>query len=479
MIARGWYRVAMAGAMLVVLLNTWFAIKTLHDLSGAQLWRAHTLEVLAHTEAVQREVSQGNSAVRAYLLTGSPVFVTKYLAARNAIDGEFAKVADLTGDNASQQKRLEYLHQRIAVKRAAMDAGIAMRKGATGPLDLTILAPVLNESPDNGPSVSYCVQQVEAEEQRLLVDRTKEAKNAQFLVWISFVGASVLDLLLIAAAAELLIRVLRDRHTLADRASEIAVLNTDLERRVDLRTRELEASNKELEAFSYSVSHDLRAPLRTIDGFSLALQEDFADKLNSDGQDYINRVRSGVQRMGSLIDALLQLSRVSRAEILHEDVDLSQLATLVFQELKAIEPGRPVTFTAQPGLHANGDSRLLRNVFENLIGNALKFTSKIDDPRIEFGGRPGKGELAGKIVYFIQDNGAGFDMQYVDRLFTAFQRLHGDRDFKGSGIGLATVSRIIRRHHGIIGATSEPGKGANFYFTLADRPIVVANEKPV
>jgi signal transduction histidine kinase len=479
MIARGWYRVAMVGAMLVVLLNTWFAIKTLRTLSDAQKWRAHTLEVLAHTEAVQREVSQGNSAVRAYLLTGSSVFVNKYIIARNAIDGEFVKVQELTGDNPEQQKRLDYLHERIAVKRAAMDAGIAMRKGATGPLDLDILAPVLNESPDNGPSVSYCVQQIEAEEQRLLADRTRETHNAQLLVWISFIGASVLDILLIAAAAELLIRVLRDRHTLADRASEIAILNTDLERRVDLRTRELESSNKELEAFSYSVSHDLRAPLRTIDGFSLALQEDFADKLTSEGQDYINRVRAGVQRMGSLIDALLQLSRVSRTEIQHEDVDLSQLATLVFQELKSAEPNRSVTFTAKPGLHATGDSRLLRNVFENLIGNALKFTSRVDDQRIHFGSRPGEGETAGKTVYFIQDNGAGFDMQYVDRLFTAFQRLHGDRDFKGSGIGLATVSRIIRRHHGTIGATSEPGKGANFFFTLDDGPIVVATQQAV
>ncbi|WP_263380357.1 sensor histidine kinase [Granulicella paludicola] len=467
----GWYRVAMFGAMIVVLLNTLFAVKTLHTLFLVQGWRAHTLEVITHTRAIDLEISQGNSAVRAYLLTGYPSYVERFHQAKGTIDSELVQLQKLTIDNPAQQNRILYLKKRILIKRAALETAVAMRSGMAGPLDMTALQPSLSDSPDGLPSVYYCIDRIEEEEQRLLNDRTREVHHAEVLVWVSFFSASLLDIFLLAAAAELLIRVLRDRQTLADRAAEIALLNTDLEKRVELRTRELESSNKELEAFSYSVSHDLRAPLRTIDGFSLALQEDFADKLSGEGQDYINRVRAGVQRMGSLIDALLQLSRVTRTELQHEDIDLSQMATLVFQELKGAEPARSVTFTAQPGLHANGDSRLLRNVLENLIGNALKFTSKVSDPQIEFGGRPGTGELAGKTVYFVQDNGAGFDMQYVDRLFTAFQRLHGDRDFKGSGIGLATVSRIIRRHHGSMGAFSEPGKGANFYFTLADGPI--------
>jgi light-regulated signal transduction histidine kinase (bacteriophytochrome) len=257
--------------------------------------------------------------------------------------------------------------------------------------------------------------------------------------------------------------------------TELTQLNTALEVRVKQRTRELEASNQELEAFSYSVSHDLRAPLRTIDGFSLALLEDFSDKLNDEGRDYIARVRSGVQRMGTLIDALLQLSRVTRSELQADAADLSQLATLVFHELEASDRGRSVTFEAEPHVLVHGDPRLLRIALENLIGNAWKFTSKTEHARIEFGTRPATGDEAGDTVYFIRDNGAGFDMNYVDRLFTAFQRLHGDRDFKGSGIGLATVSRIIRRHHGMIGATGEPGRGATFYFTLPPR----GDEAPV
>jgi light-regulated signal transduction histidine kinase (bacteriophytochrome) len=163
-----------------------------------------------------------------------------------------------------------------------------------------------------------------------------------------------------------------------------------------------------------------------------------------------------------LIDSLLQLSRVTRSDAQRELVDLSQLATLIFRELESGAPERKVQWIAQPGVMAEADPRLMRVAFENLIGNALKFTARTADAAITFG----SSSQNGKTVYFLRDNGAGFDMKYVDRLFTAFQRLHGERDFKGSGIGLATVSRIIRRHHGSIWAEGEPGKGAAFFFTL-------------
>ncbi len=470
----GRYRLAMAAAMLLVLLNTWWAVRSLSALFTVQSWRAHTLEVLTHTKALELGVAQGNGAVRAYLLTGSPEFVTRFQQAKTSIDAEIVQLSTLTADNLSQRQRIAYLRQRILVKRAALDAGVALRRGAAGPLEASILTPVLSDSPDGGPSVSYCIDQIENEEARLLEQRNHEANYARIRVWVSFLAASLLDIFLLIVAAELLIRTGRDKETLADRAVEIESLNaalsaanSDLEDRVAQRTRELAVSNQELEAFSYSVSHDLRAPLRTIDGFSLALMEDFADKLNDEGRDYIARVRSGVQRMGTLIDALLQLSRVTRSELQTERVDLSSLATLVFNELQAADPGRSVTFTAQPGVIVQGDGRLLRIALENLIGNAWKFTSRTAGAHIEFGSRPAAGDQKAQTVYFIRDNGAGFDMQYVDRLFTAFQRLHGDREFKGSGIGLATVSRIIRRHHGTITAESAPGQGATFFFHLA------------
>jgi signal transduction histidine kinase len=473
----GWYRIALVGAILIVLLNTWLASGALHTLIDSQFWQSHTLEVISATEQLVAQVKTAESAARGYILTASPVFEQQYVDASKGIETSIDRVQVLTGDNVSQQSRIRALRARVAAKMTALESGIAVRRGhPTGMIDPSLLGPVVSDTPDRLESVQLTIRDMEAEEHRLLAQRNVETAYARRQVWTSFSIAFLLDFVLLVAAYELLDRAERDRLRIAQGAAELAAgaakiaalneeltaLNSDLEARVDQRTRELAVSNQELEAFSYSVSHDLRAPLRTIDGFSLALLEDFADNLNAEGRDYISRVRGGVQRMGTLIDALLQLSRVTRSDIQSEPVDLSQLAMLVFNELQASDPERHVTFLAQPGLQARGDPRLLRIALENLIGNAWKFTSKTADARIQFG----SSLREGRTVYFIRDNGAGFDMQYVDRLFTAFQRLHGDREFKGSGIGLATVSRIIHRHHGTIGAESEAGHGATFYFYL-------------
>jgi len=223
-----------------------------------------------------------------------------------------------------------------------------------------------------------------------------------------------------------------------------------------------EAANKELEAFSYSVSHDLRAPLRGIDGFSQALAEDEADRLSPKGLDQLRRVRAGAQRMGELIDDLLRLSRVTRTAFKNERVDLTALASSVIADLRKLHPDRQVEVVIQDGVVAYADSRFVRITLENLLGNAWKFTSKTAGARIELGARTEGDET----VYFVRDNGAGFDMKYADRLFGAFQRLHGDKDFPGTGIGLATVQRVISRHGGRIWVEAAVGAGATFYFTL-------------
>lgn len=250
------------------------------------------------------------------------------------------------------------------------------------------------------------------------------------------------------------------RHAAETATQQVQILNTELEERVRLRTAELEATNRELEAFSYSVSHDLRSPLRTIDGFSLALEEDYKEQFNDEARDYLRRVRAGVQRMGALIDALLQLSRITRAEVNPQTVNLSEMAEEVARELRHQNPDRNLIFHIQPGLEATGDAGLLRVAFENLLGNAVKFTSRRPDAVIEMGKSQKTGE------FYIRDNGAGFDMQYAGKLFTAFQRLHGEKDFTGSGIGLATVARVIRRHQGAMRAEGAVGSGATFWFTL-------------
>jgi PAS domain S-box-containing protein len=239
---------------------------------------------------------------------------------------------------------------------------------------------------------------------------------------------------------------------------EIMKLNEDLQR----RAVELESLNKELESFSYSVSHDLRAPLRSISGFSQALLEDYLEKIDQDGQDYLHRVRAASIRMGELIDALLGLSRITRSEIHREITDLSEITKEFIKELQESEPERQVEIIITPELVANCDPRLLRAVLENLISNAWKFTGKKPIAKIEFGSIERDGETA----YFVRDNGAGFDKAYADKLFGAFQRLHSTDDFKGIGIGLATVKRIIHRHGGSVWAEGEVEKGATFYFTL-------------
>lgn len=244
---------------------------------------------------------------------------------------------------------------------------------------------------------------------------------------------------------------------------KIKQLNEDLERRVIERTAELTAANKELEAFSYSVSHDLRAPLRGIDGFSQALMDRYSDKLDDKAKHYLNRIRAGTQRMGELIDDLLTLSRVTRTEMRRKEVDLSAIATEIATELKFTEPDRDVEFAIAPGLIVNGDAQLLRVVLENLLNNAWKFTSTRIQTKIEFNAIL---QVDAKCAYFVRDNGAGFDMAYSNKLFGAFQRLHSVTQFPGTGIGLATVQRIIHRHGGKVWAVGAVEEGATFYFTL-------------
>jgi PAS domain S-box-containing protein len=223
-----------------------------------------------------------------------------------------------------------------------------------------------------------------------------------------------------------------------------------------------EASNKELEAFSYSVSHDLRTPLRGIDGFCEALLEDYGDKLDATGKNYLERIRAGTQRMGLLIDDLLKLSRVNRVEFKRESVDLSKMVRTMLLTVRKNNPARDVKVSIQKDIIIDGDGHLLEIAITNLIDNAWKFTGKTKNARIEFGTLL----KDDKPVMFIRDNGVGFDMTYVDKLFGAFQRLHTTAEFPGTGIGLATVQRVIHRHGGQVWAEGEVGKGATFFFTI-------------
>lgn len=244
--------------------------------------------------------------------------------------------------------------------------------------------------------------------------------------------------------------------------TEILFLNTQLEKRVKDRTAQLELANKELESFSHSVSHDLRAPLRHINAFSQALLEDYGDKFDAEGRDYLQQLKIASQEMAQLIDDLLDLAKVSRREMRCESVNLSDVAQDILDRLHRDEPDRKVKVIIEKNLLSNGDYGLLKIMLTNLIGNAWKFTSRREESEIEFGRRT-TGE---ENVFFIRDNGAGFDMAYVDKIFGVFQRLHTTKEFEGTGIGLATVQSIISRHHGRIWPEGVVDEGATFYFTL-------------
>jgi PAS domain S-box-containing protein len=273
----------------------------------------------------------------------------------------------------------------------------------------------------------------------------------EFPIEISLSPLETKDGLLVSAA----IRDVTQRKLIEE---NIHKLNEDLKS----RAAQLESANKELEAFAYSVSHDLRAPLRTIDGFSLALLEDYAGQIPDEGQNYLMRIRTAAQRMAQLIDDLLNLSRVSRVAIEPETINLSSLAQSVVRDLQQTQRERIVEIVITPDLVARGDQRLIRIVLENLINNAWKFTSKQEYARIEFGLQ----DTDHQRIYFVRDNGAGFDMNYASKLFGTFQRLHANAEFPGIGIGLAIVQRIIHRHGGRVWAEGIIDEGATFYFTL-------------
>lgn len=296
--------------------------------------------------------------------------------------------------------------------------------------------------------------------ERLSLDRPPHAQNKLDEFDLVLDGFSRMQFNLSSAVQTLE----QDIVKLGQAEAEIQQLNNDLEQRVVERTAQLEALNQELEAFSYSVSHDLRTPLRSIDGFSQALVEDYGDRLDEVGHDYLNRVRRAAQRMGLLIDDLLRLARITRAEMKREHVDLSSIALEVIADLHKHKGYREGPFKVQANLAAYGDPALLRIMMENLLDNALKYSSKNPEPQIEVGHMVRNG----RTVYFVRDNGVGFDMTYVSKLFGAFQRLHRVEDFPGTGIGLATVKRIVHRHGGEIWAEGHPDSGAVFSFTLSN-----------
>ena len=463
----------LTATIVVVALNALFALHSVNRLRQSEYKVQHTWQVIYQLERIFSSVKDAESGTRGYANSGDPELLRYYTEARAVLPSEIDTFASLVVDNQAQEARAPLLRVAVAARMQTMQTSIDLHRAGNVAGYTSLIR--TGSGRMQMQQVRSIIDEGEKEERRTLTLREAETVADHRLTVSSILLASAIDLLLIVLmfryfARERGLRVSAEQTNqrleqasaeIAANAAHIQELNRSLEERVVQRTAELATTNRELEAFSYSVSHDLRAPLRTIDGFSLALEEDYADAVDETGRDYIRRVRTGVQRMGALIDALLQLSRITRAEISREEVDVSAIAEAIVAELR--EGGgeaRSVAFHIEPGLHVHADAKLVRVAFDNLIGNAVKFSAKVAHPEVSIGWD--EEEKA----WFVRDNGAGFDMYYADKLFNAFNRLHGDKDFKGSGIGLATVARVVRRHHGRIWAASVVDHGATFWFTL-------------
>jgi signal transduction histidine kinase len=439
----------------------------------------HSDDVVRMARRAQMLALDRETGVRGFLLTGDSTSLAPDLAARAPLRSILDSLIRSTSDNASQQRRAQAFAASIARWDSVFATpAIAQRQTLGAGSERAVLASSGLAGKVLFDDARIRFAEFELEEERLSRERPRIAGQLQAAnVIVSVVGLVALATILgmLRERTGRLAVALVDRQTLLEeqateleeQASELEHQATELEAQTEElqdTVKELARKNDELSAFSSSVAHDLRSPLRSIDGFSHMLLADYADKLDEGATSTLKRIRTNAQRMGELIDGLLSLARVSGADMRRGLVNLSEIAVGAGDDLmRALPAARSIDFVVQPRLEARGDNRLISVALHNLLANAFKFTRQTPRPRVEVGAQ----DVDGRPTFFVRDNGVGFDMRYATKLFGAFERLHDDSTYDGTGIGLATVRRIIERHGGRVWAESEPGHGATFYFTLA------------
>jgi len=449
-----------------LLLVIWIGAASSRNLKSFKLRLAGSdriFKAISSSTELFSQLQDAESGKRGYLLTGQESFLAPYHTAVAGIDQSFRDLFESAQEIPDGAQRLRRLKKLSEAKIAEMQKAIDLFRTTGLPAALEVV---------EDDAAQHHMAQIRAE-LGAFIDAAYQAravKRDNSLIATSrtnlIVTWGAVGLFLLLAFATILIE--RDQQKQRLDGLRIQELNETLENRVLDRTRALEEANRELESFCYSVSHDLRAPLRSVEGFAKILARDYTGKqLDARADDLMRRMSTSTIRMGQLIDDLLNLSRIARGGIEPSMVDLSELASTVVQELAVQHPGRQVEVSIAPEVHVRGDPRLLRVALENLFGNAWKFTRDQAHPRLEFGQLASLDHVGEMAAFFVRDNGAGFDMAHSAQLFVPFQRLHSDSEFEGTGIGLATVARVIQCHGGRIWAESSPGLGATFYFTIA------------
>ena len=433
----------------------------------------------SHIDAVNNASAAALSALkdaetgqRGYLITGKQDYLDPYNTGLRSFDTEMSTLRQFTQSEPEIATLIAQMARLADLKREELAATIDLFR-ASGPA-----AAFARVSEDIGKRYMDEIRTVAARilmNENAAYERTRRgaAESKQATRRKALASAVVLFLLAFSGTLLLSLEIRSERRlaaTLEASEGKYRELAENLENQVADRTRELEQLNGELEqlnqelvAFSYSVSHDLRAPLRSIDGLSEIVLEDYSDRLDENGRGLLRRIRQAARNMGHLIEGLIQLARVTRQELDRQSVSVTDLAAASLLHLMAVSPDRKIAFSVAPGLRTEGDPHLVRVVLDNLLANAWKFTSKTESARIEVG----QTDVEGKPAFFVSDNGAGFDPQHASKLFRPFQRLHSESEFEGTGIGLATVQRIVHRHGGRVWAQGRPNEGATFFFALS------------
>ncbi|HEX4629376.1 MAG TPA: CHASE3 domain-containing protein [Chthoniobacterales bacterium] len=454
-----WTTVAFAFSILLTAITIAGAFNFTRRMLETQEWVNHRNGVLQRVQECVTDAADLASSERVYVITGEERLVRDRAQQSDALRKKIAEVRQLTADNPNQTRNLDQLKPLIAQNLGWQEQVIAARREQGPSIAAAMIA--TGRGIELSEQILKTFQQMQAEEYRLL-GKDRQTVQAAAVETFSLLPIGVFISVSVLSVCVFFLNSGVWRQTQSE--EEIRQLNQDLEQRVARRTVELEAANKELEAFSYSVSHDLRAPLRAVDGFSQAVVEDYGPQLPEEARHYLETIRDGARRMGALIDDLLTFSRLSRLPLSRRSISTEAMVHDALNELGFPREGRQVEMRIADLPPSLGDSALLKQVWLNLLSNALKYTGPRNPAIIEVGCTRKNGQ--GENVFLVRDNGTGFDMRYADKLFGVFQRLHRAEEFEGTGVGLAIVQRIVHRHGGRVWAEAALDQGATFYFTL-------------